>query len=126
MIPRARVPANAPASDTFCSSFFATSACPISMAAAPMASNTVRNRATTIAVTPFESFNGLTICLILFMSHHHLGLYVKWIRNPHHHREIGKEEIVEIGGLHRQVVRADRPLARHGKSHIRGIDPGVS
>src|SRR5574338_1487458 len=84
MMARARSPARAAASDTFCSSFLATRAWPISIAAAPAASNATINTAAITAVTPRELLSGSAKRLIhvLFMTHHRLCLDCEWVGTP--------------------------------------------
>src|SRR5262250_1528331 len=107
MMARARSPARAAASETFCSSFLATRAWPMSIAAAPMASNTTMKTAVTAATAPRELFSESVTYFMtfLFMAHHRLCVNDERIRNSRHRWDIGNEEGVPIGRTHGQGIR---------------------
>src|SRR5262245_46157970 len=128
MMARARSPARAAASETFCSSFLATRAWPISIAAAPIASNATIKTATITAVAPRELLSGSRkrFIHVLLMTHHRLCLDCEWVRNPgNNSRNPANEKGIRIGRCHSQSVGIAQPRAYDSEGDGRGIDTGI-
>src|SRR5262245_25889774 len=128
MMARARSPARAAASDTFCSSFLATRAWPISIAAAPIASNATIKTAAITAVTPRELLSGFPkrFIHVLLMTHHRLCLDCEWVRNPGDNSgNPSNEKVIRIGRCHGQSVGIAQPRAYYSEGDARGVDTSI-
>src|SRR5215467_12724071 len=124
MIASARSPARAAASETFCNSFLATSAWPISMAAAPIASNTTIKMAVITATAPRELFSGNVTYFMTFllMTHHRLCVNNQRIRNTRHRWDIGNHKVIGILRMHGQGSRTRPTGSDCREGHVREID----
>src|SRR5215471_21816461 len=99
----------------------------MSMAAAPMASNTTIKTAVTAAIAPRELVSGSVteFMTVSFMAHHRLCVNDERIRNSRHRWDIGNEEVVPIGRMDGQGIgiRQTGPGCREG--HAGGIDSRI-